>query len=236
MAMAGAHMEKKIYASRDELTQALADAVCATLSAAIGERGRASLAVSGGTTPQPLFEALASRELAWERVTVLLVDERWVSPDDPDANEHLVRTSLLQGRAAAASFMGMKTEAADPRAAEDVCSERFYPFFPLDLVLLGMGGDGHTASLFPGAARLDKALAGENEKICMAITPPAASHKRMSLTLAALLKSRALVVHIVGNEKKSVLDQALAPGPVQDMPIRAIFRQSRVPVTIFWAP
>jgi 6-phosphogluconolactonase len=229
-------LDRQFFTDRAALTTALADTVCTALSGAIGERGRASLAVSGGSTPRPLFEALASRELAWERVTVLPVDERWVNPDDPDANERLIRASLLQGRAAAAAFIGMKTETGDPRAAEDACSERLRPFFPLDLVLLGMGGDGHTASLFPDALRLDEALEEENEKICMAITPPAAPHKRMSLTLAALLRSRAIVVHIVGKEKKAVLDQALAPGPVRDMPIRAIFRQSRVPVTIFWAP
>ncbi len=226
------------FPDRTTLTTALADAVCEQLGRAIASRDRASLAVSGGSTPKPLFEALSRRELAWEKVTVLLVDERWVAPADPDANEHLVRGSLLQNRAAAATFIPMKSSAAHPEQDEDACSGRLRPFFPLDLVLLGMGNDGHTASLFPGAARLAEALtpAGDKGKICMAMTPPAAPHARMTLTLAALLNSRAIFVHIVGAEKKAVLDQALGSGPAEEMPIRAILRQDQVPVRIFWAP
>ncbi len=231
-------LRKKFFTDRTALITALADAVCERLDRAISSRGRATLAVSGGSTPKPLFEALSGRELAWDKVTLLLVDERWVAVDDPASNEHLVRSSLLQDRAAAATFIPMKSAAAQPREDEAACSQRLRPLFPLDLVLLGMGSDGHTASLFPGADRLDEAMTLERgkKKICMASTPPTAPHARMTLTLAAILDSREIIIHIVGDEKKTVLDQALAHGPVKDMPIRAILRQEQVPVTVFWAP
>jgi len=231
-------LRKEFFTDRTALTTALADAVCERLDRAISSRGRATLAVSGGSTPKPLFEALSRRELAWEKVTVLLVDERWVAADDPASNEHLVRTSLLQNRAAAANFIPMRSAAAQPREDEAACSERLRPLFPLDLILLGMGSDGHTASLFPGTDRLDQAMALERgkKKICMAIRPPAAPHERMTLTLAAILDSREIFIHIVGVGKKAVLEKALAHGPAEDMPIRAIVRQEQVPVTVFWAP
>jgi 6-phosphogluconolactonase len=99
-----------------------------------------------------------------------------------------------------------------------------------------MGNDGHTASLFPQAARLSEALAQDSGKLCLAITPPVAPHERMSLTLPALLHSRRIILHLVGPGKREVYEKALADGPVAEMPIRAVLRQTAAPVTVFWAP
>ena len=174
------------FPSSELLVEAMAMRVGALLGAGICERGQASLAVSGGTTPVPLFNRLAEMELEWGRVTVSLVDERWVAADDPDSNENLVRSHLLRNKAAAASFIGMKNEAATAGSGEAVCEQRLREIpGPHDCLILGMGNDGHTASLFPGAANLEKAVALDSGRICMAIQPPSTPHERITLTLPA---------------------------------------------------
>ncbi len=219
------------------LVAALGDQVAELLRAGIRARGRASLVVSGGSTPVPFFAVLSERALDWEKVSITLADERWVDPADAASNEHLVRLHLLQNRAAAASFVGLKTEAPTAVQGEKECGEHLALLpRPFDVLILGMGNDGHTASLFPQAARLDEALALDSGQLCMAITPPAAPHERMTLTLPALLQSRQIILHLVGPGKREVYEKALAKGPVVEMPIRAVLGQATAPVTVFWAP
>ena len=144
----------------ETLARDLADITAARLRAAVSARGAASLVVSGGRTPAPMFRALRACELPWERVTVTLADERWVPADAADSNERMVRAELLQGAAAAARFVGLVNAAPTPeagRAATDAAL-RAIPR-PFDVVMLGMGNDGHTASLFPDAPALAAALA-----------------------------------------------------------------------------
>ena len=219
------------------LVAVLAAQVAELLRAGIKERGRASLVVSGGSTPVPFFAALSELALDWKQVVITLADERWVDPTDTDSNEHLVRLHLLQNRAAAARFVGFKTAVATAVQGEKECADRLALLpKPFDVLILGMGNDGHTASLFPQATRLGQALALDSGKLCLGITPPVAPHERMTLTLPALLQSRQIILHLVGAEKRAVYERALANGPVAQMPIRAVLRQTTAPVTVFWAP
>ena len=219
------------------LVAALAGEVADLLRAGISARGQASLVVSGGSTPVPFFAAISELALDWKQVVITLADERWVDPADTDSNERLVRIHLLQNRAAAASFVGLKTGAVTAVQGEKECADRLALLpKPFDVLILGMGNDGHTASLFPQAARLGEALALDSGKLCMGITPPVAPHERMTLTLPALLHSRQIILHLVGAEKRAVYERALANGPVAEMPIRAVLGQIAAPVTVFWAP
>ncbi|MDP3695184.1 MAG: 6-phosphogluconolactonase, partial [Desulfocapsaceae bacterium] len=202
-----------------------------------GGSGQASLAVSGGSTPVPLFNRLAEMDMEWEKVTISLVDERWVDTASSDSNENLVRRHLLRNKAAVASFFGMKNKAATARGGEVACEARLQAVpHPHDCLILGMGNDGHTASLFPGAANLDAAVDLYSGRVCMAIRPPGASHERMTLTLPAILNSRQLVLHLQGEEKKRVLARALGPGDADEMPIRFILRQKTTPLAVYWSP
>lgn len=219
------------------LVAVLAGQVAELLRAGIRERGQASLVVSGGSTPVPFFAALSELALDWKQVTITLADERWVDPADADSNERLVRLHLLQNRAAAAHFVGLKTGAPTAVQGEEECGNHLALLpRPFDVLILGMGNDGHTASLFPQASRLDEALAMDSGKLCMGITPPVAPHERITLTLPALLESRQIILHLVGPGKRAVYEKALADGPVAEMPIRAVLGQATTPVTVFWAP
>lgn len=219
------------------LAAALADAVAAGIAAGISERGAAAVAVSGGTTPKRFFEALSGREdVDWPKVTVTLVDERWVDEDSARSNARLVRDHLLQNAAASANFVPLYTGGDVPdaaRIAETCRLQRSVPH-PFDAVVLGMGGDGHTASFFPGGDTLDAALSSGEP--ALAIRAPGAGEARATLTLPYLLNTRGLYLHIEGAAKREALEKALGDGPVAEMPIRAVLRQQEKPVNIYWCP
>jgi 6-phosphogluconolactonase len=234
-------IELQKFSDRATMTAALADQLVDKLRQSVAARGSASLIVSGGTTPKALFEILAGRELPWQKVTVSLADERWIDPASPDSNEHLVRTSLLVDKAAAAQFVPLKARRGSPRQSESACEKALKKIpSPFDVVLLGMGDDGHTASLFPHAEGLDEALDMNSGRHCKAMTPkelPAhAPYPRMTLTLPRLLDSRWIVLLITGETKLGVYGQALAVHDVAAMPVSAVLRQERTPVSVFWAP
>ena len=224
-----------LFPDAEALTAALAERVSEALEAAVGARGRASLVVSGGRTPRPLFETLAQRDLPWSQVHATLADERWVDADSLDSNEGMLRPSLLQGQAAAVHFVPLKNEAPDPELGRAECAAALAGMpWPLDLVLLGMGADGHTASLFPRVA--GEALNPNCADTCRAVYPESAPHPRMSLTASALLASRVLILHFTGEEKLAVYRQALEPGPIEELPVRVVLRQPKVPVELWWSP
>ncbi|WP_243294381.1 6-phosphogluconolactonase [Geothrix mesophila] len=223
------------HADQASLTAALAQDVARRLKEDLAHEDRTVLVVSGGRSPVPLFQALSRLALPWERVTVTLADERWVPADHPDSNEALVRDHLLQSRAAAAGFVPLFTGDAGPeQGAPAVCAALAELPRPFSRVILGMGEDGHIASLFPGAAELDEGLT--TEAAALAVHPPHAPHPRLSLSLRALLDARDLVLMISGPAKRRVLERALEDGPVEDLPVRAILRQTAVPVSVCWAP
>ncbi len=209
-----------------------AAAVARCLAQGLAERNAASLIVSGGRTPGHFFAVLAKTDLAWERVTISLADERW-APASVESNEQLVRTHLLTGAAAKARFLPLKTEAKDPAAA---LSERMRALQamrrPVDAVVLGMGEDGHTASLFPGATGLAEALDPFAAPALVAITPPAAAHRRISLNLAALLDARRLFLLLQSAAKRTAFERAVQ-GNI--LPIAAVVHQSQAPVDVYWA-
>lgn len=221
--------------------QALASELSAHLSESLSRRvvavGRASLAVSGGNTPVPLFERLAQTDVPWEKVVITLADERWVDTSSPDSNERLVREHLLRSRAAAALFVGLKNAAESAAAGEADCDRQLRQIFlPFTAVILGMGNDGHIASLFPCAEQLAQAADMGSGKLCAAVRPQTAPYERMTLTLPTLLKAQEIILHIAGLDKKAVLTKALTDGPPEEMPIRFILRQETVQVTVYWAP
>ena len=221
------------------LAQALAEDVAAQLRRAIEARGHALIAVSGGSSPKPLFARLSREVLAWERVTVAQVDERWLPVTHADSNARLIREHLLQGPAAAARFEPMKNEAEDPHAGLAACESRLRGLaLPFDLVLLGMGDDGHTASWFPHAPELAEALRADGP-LCVATrapSPPQAPYPRMSLTLAGVSAARRRVLLLQGHGKLEVLRQAQQAGPVEAMPIRALLRHASRAPEIWSAP
>jgi 6-phosphogluconolactonase len=225
------------YADGEALARELAGQIAGSLTAAIGARGRASLVVSGGRSPVRLFEILRTQALDWPRVCIALADERWVDTKDADSNERLVREHLLKDQAASARFLGLKNAAPTPDLGAVSAWETFARVpRPFDSVVLGMGDDGHTASLFPGSPNLPSALNPSASAGCVGMWSPVAPHPRLSLNLTALLDSRRVALLIVGEGKWRTYAAACAPGPVQDMPIRAVLRQSRTPVDVLWSP
>jgi 6-phosphogluconolactonase len=225
---------RRDFRDKDQLAEALAEAVATDLKAGVKARGAASLAVSGGSTPARFFRALSARaDVPWDKVTVTLVDERWVDESSDRSNGRLVKANLLTGRAAAANFVPLYQGGTEPDAYAAGLAQRQVPA-PLDVAILGMGNDGHTASFFPGGDTLDQALTGEGPVV--AIRAPGGGEPRVTLTLKVLLASRALYLHIEGDEKVATLAKAEAEGPVEDMPVRAILRQTQTPLTIYWCP
>lgn len=223
------------FQSREALDRVLSEDVAAVLAAAIAARDKATLVVSGGSTPLGLFRLLADVELPWDKVTVLLADERWVGPDHEDSNEKLVRDNFLINRAAAARLVSLKTGHADARAAEPQLNRTLAAFGPFDLVILGMGDDGHTASLFPGAKELQDGLDAASGRHCIAVTPTFAPWQRMSMTLPRLLRSRQIILHITGQGKKAVAESARENNRPRDAPVAAVLNQHIAPVTVYWA-
>ena len=225
------------YADIDTSSRALALQIAANLGLALGARGLASLVVSGGRSPVRLFEILRTQPLDWGRVCIALADERWVRPEDAASNERLVRDVLLKDRAASARFHGLKNGAPTPDLGAVSAWETFARVpRPFDAVVLGMGDDGHTASLFPGSPNLPSALNASAVAGCVGMRSPVPPHPRLSLNLTALLGSRRIVVLITGESKLRTLAAACAPGPVEDMPVRAVLRQTRTPVDVIWSP
>ncbi|HVX79948.1 MAG TPA: 6-phosphogluconolactonase [Devosiaceae bacterium] len=225
------------FPDRPTLARALADAVAQNINAALIESGVAAIAVSGGTTPAKFFVELGKhRELDWTKVFVTLVDERWVDETSDRSNAQLVNEKMLQGPAAVAHFVPLYSGGEAPDAAALERTERQLAVLPRHYaaVLLGMGNDGHTASFFPGADNLYEALNGEGPVV--AIRAPGAGEPRITQVLRRLLDTSALYLHIEGEEKAATLERALADGPIEEMPIRAVLRQQLKPLEIYWAP
>jgi 6-phosphogluconolactonase len=225
------------FSDLDALSLELARQVSVALAGAISARGSASMVVSGGKSPIKLFEHLRAQALDWSRVYISLADERWVDPSDSSSNEKLVRDVLLQERAVAAQFHGLKNAAPTPDKGAVSAWELFARVpRPLDIVLLGMGDDGHTASLFPHSPNLPNALNADAAPGCVGMWSPVAPHARLSLNLSALLDSRRIVILIDGPKKWATFTAASESGPVADMPIRAVLRQTHTPVEVMWSP
>jgi 6-phosphogluconolactonase len=225
------------------LVVTLCEEIPPSLALAVRERGVASLVVSGGTTPVPLFRALREARIAWESVHVTLADERWVDVGDPGSNEGLVRRELLQGPAGKARFIGLKTAAPTPQqGAAESWTHLAAITRPFDVLVLGMGTDGHTASLFPGSPAIAAALDPAAAPGCVAMSAPVAPNARLSLNVAALAQSRRALLHITGEQKWEVYRAAAeaaaaAPGEKPaSPPITAMLRLRSPALQVWWAP
>lgn len=228
-------MKESNFPSVDALNKGFAEQIADLLRAGIAARGKASLIVSGGRTPQGMFAQLSEQTLDWSKVVISLADERWVETTDEASNEKMVREHLLKNKAAEARFVGLKNAAADAQQGVAGCVSEFTHIpAPFDVVILGMGEDGHTASLFPCSAQIKQGLDLNYPEPYLAVQPTTAPHWRMSLSLAALLDSRKLFLHLTGEGKKAVLSQALAGTDEFEMPIRAVLQ--RADVELVWAP
>jgi 6-phosphogluconolactonase len=231
-----ATVRQRPFATGAQSAQSLAAAVGTVLRESLQLRGRASLVVSGGRTPMPFLDELASQLLDWSHVTVCLADDRWVPAQHPDSNEGLVRRHLLQGAAAAARLIPLVDASATPQA-QRAAVERALAAAPrpFDAVVLGMGDDGHTASLFPGAPGTAAALDLRRPEQVALVVPAGAPHRRISLTLRALLDARAVMILIQGDGKRAAIEQAARGDPAQ-YPIAAFLQQQTVPVYVYYSP
>ena len=219
------------------LVRALSGEIKVDLAEAIAARDAASLVVSGGTTPGGLFDQLCHEKVDWGRVWVTLSDERWVDATSEASNENLVRTRLLQSQAATARFVGLKNPAPTPEAGADWSWRALTRMpRPYDVVLLGMGPDGHIASLFPGSLGLARALDAAAPSACVAMNALSPPHARISQNLAALLDSRRIVLLITGDEKWAVYQRAKTVGSASELPVRAILHQQSTPIDVYWSP
>ena len=227
-------MQLHQYSDTKALNQDFARQLVTLLTEAIASRGQAYLVVSGGRTPTALFNTLSEAELAWDKVTILLADERFVPVDAADSNERLVKANLLKANAAAANFISLYSEAPSAEQAIAAILPRLESLPAFDAVILGMGEDGHTASLFPCSKELAAGLAADAPAV-LAVNPTTAPHQRVSLSLPRLLNSRQLFLHLVGQSKLAVLTQAQAGSDVTSMPIRAILQQPDVDVAVMYA-
>jgi 6-phosphogluconolactonase len=231
------HIHEHRFPDRQAVAEALAGEIRTDLNEAIAVRDTASLVVSGGRTPIRFFEQLRQEPITWDKVWVTLADERWVDTNSPDSNERLVREHLLQGPAQAAHFVGLKNPAPTPEAGTDWAWRALSRVTrPYDVVVLGMGDDGHFASLFPGSLGLARALDPQAKPACVAMNSLTAPHARISLNLAAILDARRLVLHIEGEDKWRLWQRAREGGSSGELPIRALLQQKVVAVDVYWAP
>lgn len=227
-------MQLNHFNDSDLLNEQFVNDITTILGEAIAERGQAYLVVSGGSTPKTLFQRLAKADLDWQKVTITLADERCVAPTDPDSNETLVRHYLLKHQAANAHFISLhsdKTTQAE-RLLDIESRLKALPVF--DVVILGMGEDGHTASLFPCSEQIDAGLHDE-QLIVLNIVPKTAPYPRVSLSKNRLLKSRHVYLHLVGEKKLAVLNLALASDEATAMPIRAFLQHPGTDVQVMFA-
>jgi 6-phosphogluconolactonase len=222
------------FSSSEDLAEAFADWTAALLQNAVATRGEATLIVSGGATPKRYFEVLSHREIDWSRVNITLADERRVSDDSPRSNAKLVREHLLQNQAAEARFVPLADNRLAPEQELAAAQARIAELpLPADLVVLGMGDDGHTASWFPQGDNLEAAMNAGERALVLPMTAPDAAEPRLTLTARVLLRANALALHIEGEGKRAVLAKALEGGPVEDMPIRGVLRGAANRLTVF---
>jgi 6-phosphogluconolactonase len=230
---------ERFFPTFEQLASALAAEVADRLARGVQQHGTVGLAVTGGSTPAPVYEALAVLDAPWKNVEVTLSDERWVDVDDPASNEGMVRRSLLKARAAAARLVGLKTGDATAKAAEPAVDRAIGAMaLPFEATLLGMGDDGHVASLFPNAPELARALDDQNPAFVCAVNrfDAAGSSERLSMTRRALLDSRWIAVVIKGEAKRDTYRRAAAGDDVVEMPVRIVLRQRLAPVQVWWSP
>lgn len=215
------------FTSRDDMAETAAAQISQAVKSAVADRGEASLMLSGGSSPRPVYEALSEMDLPWDKVTIGLVDDRWVERGKPGSNETFLDETLLRGDARRASFIGLKTSDANPKAGAERSESNLAAIpKPFDVCVMGMGLDGHTASWFPNSKGLIEALNIDNPNTVIAIDargcPVAGDHpERITLTLSAVMASKQIILMIPGAGKADVF-KASADKSVYDAPVKAL--------------
>lgn len=222
-------MKFETYPDREFLMLGLANVIAGQLADFLRREGKASLCVPGGTTPGPIFDTLSGVDLDWSAVSVFLNDERWVGEESPRSNTRLLRERLLRGKAAAARLVPLFAAAATPEEKLEELAAGLRPHLPISVLLLGMGADMHTASLFPGADRLAEGLAAD-APLLLPMRAEAAGEPRITLTAPVLKGAMNIHILITGQEKRDALERALTLPP-EEAPVRAVLDNA----TVHWA-
>lgn len=222
-------MKLEVYPDRELLMLGLANLIAGQLADFLRRDGKATLSVPGGTTPGPIFDTLSGVDLDWANVAVVLNDERWVPESSDRSNTRLVRQRLIRGRAAQARLIPLYAPAETPEAVLPALEDGLRPHLPISVLLLGMGADMHTASLFPGADRLDEALS-PSAPLLLPMRAEAAGEPRVTLTAPVLRGAFNTHILITGEDKRAALDRAQTLSP-QEAPVRAVLDTA----TVHWA-
>jgi 6-phosphogluconolactonase len=222
-------MKLEIYPDREFLMLGLANTIAGQLADFLRRDGKATLSVPGGTTPGPIFDTLSGVDIDWANVAVVLNDERWVPESSDRSNTRLVRQRLIRGRAAQARLVPLYAPADRPEDVLEALQDGLAPYLPISVLLLGMGADMHTASLFPGADRLDEALSPSAPSV-LPMRAEAAGEPRITLTAPVLRAAFNVHILITGPEKRAALDRAMSLTP-QEAPVRAVLDTA----TVHWA-
>lgn len=222
-------MKLETYPDREFLMLGLANTIAGQLADFLRREGKATLSVPGGTTPGPIFDTLSGVDLDWANVAVVLNDERWVPESSDRSNTRLVRERLMRGRAAQARLVPLYAPADAPEAMLAALEDGLRPHLPISVLLLGMGTDMHTASLFPGADRLQEALSA-SAPILLPMRADAAGEPRITLTVPVLKAAFNIHILITGPEKRAALERAMSLTPME-APVRAVLDNA----TVHWA-
>lgn len=221
------------FDTAQQLADALAETVAERLKQAISENGLATLVVSGGRSPVAFFQRLAAQPLEWSKVVISLADERFVPTEHADSNAGLLHRHLLQGPVAKAKFLGLYSVASSVEEAAQAADQALAELPPIDVLILGMGDDGHTASLFPNSPNLSEALDLQSERRCLPMLAPSVPHQRLTLTRRLLASARSPILSVSGQAKLDTLRTALAGDDLAEMPVRAFLNPS---LEIYWCP
>ncbi|MFM9382040.1 6-phosphogluconolactonase [Pseudomonas sp. UV AK001] len=221
------------YKSPVLLAEGLALNVAKQLSDALAARGNAVLVVSGGRSPVAFFQHLAKQELDWSKVVVTLADERWVPVEHADSNAGLLKQYLLKGPAAKAQFLSLYSAAANVEQAAENADRLLAELPAIDVLVLGMGDDGHTASLFPDSPNLAEALQADGTRRCWPMLAPSVPRQRLTMSRALLASAKHKILSISGQSKLTTLNAALASNDVAAMPVRAFLQPT---LEIYWCP
>ena len=226
----------KEFESNTQLAKNLASDISLKLQNSIDEKGIATLLLSGGNTPKLFLQELSKIEIDWKNVSVGLVDERWIDSSLEDSNAHLLKENLLINSAKEAKFIGMYLDGIEAKDAEKKCSELYKEEFEnIDVLVLGMGADAHTASLFPNNEKLDEAFDLENKNFCININPTTAPYSRMSLTLSAILSAKNIILHIEGEKKLEVYNDILKSDDFHKYPINSVLKQNKKDIEVYFS-
>lgn len=217
-------------ATSAEHAEVLAQRVASALAKAISANGKATLALSGGRSPEGFLRRLDTKDIDWSRVTVTLVDERWVPEDHADSNAAMVKRCLENAMPKVSWMPLYRGESPEADAAR--ANELFADLMPIDVLVLGMGPDGHTASLFPGMDALEESVSATAPQLCRAVPAEGERRARVTLTGRAIHQAKVLLLQIDGEEKRATLNQAFEASPT-DLPIAAFLSP---PMEIFYCP